>query len=98
MRSRRVTDAVLKCGGDRSSPDVSLLAHRADDELRVRADLLDGGDVHLARAETGRALVVLDHVPMRLARGAEVDLFGIGVANVAHHFAVLAEEQPAVRI
>jgi hypothetical protein len=35
---------------------------------------------------------------VRLAGGAEIDLLGIGLTDVAHDLAVLAEEQPAVGI
>jgi SAM-dependent methyltransferase len=41
---------------------------RAHQEARVRHHLLDGGHVHLARAEARRALLVADLVAVRLAR------------------------------
>jgi hypothetical protein len=61
--------------GNRSSRDAAaiaaLLARGADHELGVGPICLMRGDVHLARAQARRALVVADHVAMRLAVGAK---------------------------
>src|SRR5687767_4025665 len=78
--------------------EPAFLACRLHEEFRVRRNLFDRGDVHLAGTQACRTLLVPDEITMSLARGAEVQRLGILIAHVPHHFAVLTEEQTAVRI
>ena len=52
------------------------------EELRVGHELLHGADVHLARAQAGRADLVLEVLPVREVLGLEVERFGRIVQHV----------------
>src|SRR6185503_10876657 len=87
------------CGGwNAVRGAATLLAGSAHQELHVWHHLLHRRDVHLARAQTGRALGVANPVAMLLAGDPEVQLLGILGQHVSHDLAVLTEEQSAVGI
>src|SRR5690242_5563904 len=81
-------------GGDGGRAAAPLLTAGAHQEFHIGNNLLHGGNVHLARAQAGRALRIANPVAMLLTGDAEIQLFRIVGQHVADDLAVLAEEQP----